>query len=84
MRKYIQVATVISLITVSSLATASVNAQPRKAPQISQSVRSAIATARNCTELRQKGIQDISVRVYPEARKFDRDRDGIACESSKR
>ncbi|BAY86769.1 hypothetical protein NIES267_62800 [Calothrix parasitica NIES-267] len=35
----------------------------------------------SCKKLRARGIKDIDVAVNPWARKFDRDDDGIACES---
>ncbi|MEO1561297.1 MAG: excalibur calcium-binding domain-containing protein, partial [Cyanobacteria bacterium J06632_19] len=36
----------------------------------------------SCKELRAQGIKDINVTTNPWAKRFDRDNDGIACESN--
>ena len=51
--------------------------QPASKPQAGSSAQN----AKSCKELAAQGIQNISVAQNPWAAKFDRDNDGIACES---
>jgi len=51
--------------------------EPASKPQAATSAQN----AKSCKELAAQGIQNISVAQNPWAARFDRDNDGIACES---